>query len=212
MPDSIQLKKIRKKFYEQSPFCRYCGCSLVLNSYENIPKKLVLQMATIDHLYEKWHPARRLYNGEQRYILSCNRCNNHRAIWRDFTKNEILTEYFGQIPQWKRELENILDGAWKKLDKIAGYDRINFYFQGIFVSSSRERSIERDHHVWPACVLGSSRLSFSTPRSTVAPPLDIAVIVRFLQRIERWTVPPLSVWGGAWFFHARIFAAGVAQW
>lgn len=62
----------RKKLFSLDPHCFWCGCLTTLD-YSN-PQLTTL--ATVDHLYSRWHPARS--RRKHTKVLACFACNQRR--------------------------------------------------------------------------------------------------------------------------------------
>lgn len=79
-----RLRRIRNKLHAENPNCHYCGRPTILPEHTNPPVtkqrvKVPHNMATVDHLFSRYHPLRRIHKGEKRYVLACNWCNGRRA-------------------------------------------------------------------------------------------------------------------------------------
>ena len=77
------FRKRKLKLFEQNPHCHYCGVLTVLTEagveeYKDNPNH-----ATIDHVYSRFDLRRWVCNNEERYVLSCRKCNNDRQA-REF--------------------------------------------------------------------------------------------------------------------------------
>lgn len=62
----------RRKLFKEDPHCFWCGCLTTLD-YSN-PRLTTL--ATVDHLYSRWHPARSRRKHVK--VLACFACNQRR--------------------------------------------------------------------------------------------------------------------------------------
>lgn len=74
------LHKQKIKLHKQNPRCYWCQTPTIL--YE--PKqgeKTPDNMATIDHLFDRFHPERKTPNHKKliKRVLACHRCNNKRS-------------------------------------------------------------------------------------------------------------------------------------
>jgi 5-methylcytosine-specific restriction endonuclease McrA len=83
MPNHIRLKRRRRElFHAQGGCCHWCKEPMRLiedNPGGGCPK----DMATIDHLRDRFHPERRQPpRGEERYVAACWNCNNKRGAVR----------------------------------------------------------------------------------------------------------------------------------
>ncbi len=68
-------------FRRQNGRCHWCECDLVLSPPGKHVKKQPPNLGTIDHLRDRFDPARRERNrhGERRLVLACLACNNRRG-------------------------------------------------------------------------------------------------------------------------------------
>lgn len=76
---SHDLRALRVKLWSQNPRCYWCG---VVTSIEyQDPAKLSAADATLDHVYHRGDPRRRVNvpKGEDDVVLACFNCNNRRA-------------------------------------------------------------------------------------------------------------------------------------
>ena len=82
----MNQKRRRLTLYKRNPHCHWCGTKTVLPPPGPPPtsKPMPPNMATIDHLRDKYHPKRheRPRPGEERTVLACNRCNGIRNTER----------------------------------------------------------------------------------------------------------------------------------
>lgn len=62
----------RRKLFKEDPYCFWCGCLTTLD-HDN-PRLTTL--ATVDHLYSRWHPARS--RRKHIKVLACLACNQRR--------------------------------------------------------------------------------------------------------------------------------------
>ena len=70
-------KKKRKLFQEQNGLCWYCKTEMIL-IFEK-PKAKVpspSNMATFEHLDDRFNQERGTRTGERRIVLACNQCNH----------------------------------------------------------------------------------------------------------------------------------------
>ncbi len=71
------LRRQRRKWFAEKPFCHWCGKRLRLVELPNggaMPE----DAATIDHLYSRLHPQRHLSGGRRR-VLACSKCKHDRG-------------------------------------------------------------------------------------------------------------------------------------
>lgn len=70
--------RMRLRLFRANPFCFWCGCGVVLE----VDQPSRPDLATVDHLYSRWHPDRELNYQRQRgvlHVLACRICNGERA-------------------------------------------------------------------------------------------------------------------------------------
>ena len=75
-----EWKKRRRHalFVAQDGKCHWCGRACIEAVVS--PKKRPPNLATLDHLNDRFHPHRRVpANGEQRLVMACHACNNRRG-------------------------------------------------------------------------------------------------------------------------------------
>ncbi len=69
----------RRLHQEKNGKCFWCDCNTLIRARDGNPR-----LATIDHIYDRFEKKTRyffaeLLSREQRYVLSCSRCNNERS-------------------------------------------------------------------------------------------------------------------------------------
>ena len=71
----------KERLWLKNPYCHWCGCLTVLLPPESKRKYFPSNMATIDHVRSRLHPARRepVYGEERRHVLACRQCNQRRC-------------------------------------------------------------------------------------------------------------------------------------
>lgn len=85
-----QKRKQRFKLWQEDPRCHWCGIITQWSSkklIKQISNKTVKQppnMATLDHLYSRFHPDRKITTPDiKRRFLSCYKCNHARGFFDD---------------------------------------------------------------------------------------------------------------------------------
>lgn len=82
MPDAGYFKKLRKKLWKKNNGkCECCGKDTILPEKGINANFQPDNMATIDHLYCRYHPLRKVKPkpGERRLFLFCYRCNQNKG-------------------------------------------------------------------------------------------------------------------------------------
>lgn len=78
MADSDKRRKQRiGLFLKQKGKCHWCQCEMLL-AYGHL-KKQPANLATIDHLDDRFSPERGKHYGEYRRVLACAQCNFDRG-------------------------------------------------------------------------------------------------------------------------------------
>lgn len=75
--DNERLPRMRERLYRTDPHCFWCGRRVYLNVAHAKP-----ELATVDHLYSRYHPQRLQKYREQDgvlHVLACFKCNGERA-------------------------------------------------------------------------------------------------------------------------------------
>jgi hypothetical protein len=77
-------RMVRKKatlFAEQNGRCHWCRGAMVMPDPEIPPERHPHNMATIEHLRDRWHPLRSEPNNsnQRRLVAACKRCNERRG-------------------------------------------------------------------------------------------------------------------------------------
>lgn len=75
-----RLQRRRNYMFEKDPHCFYCGIRLV--HPRNCTDRHTPQpdnMATIDHLRDRFDPKRGMETGGVATVLACRKCNNERS-------------------------------------------------------------------------------------------------------------------------------------
>lgn len=70
--------RMRLRLFRANPVCFWCGCAVVLEA--DPPNRP--DLATVDHLYSRWHPERETKHQQQNavlHVLACRICNGERA-------------------------------------------------------------------------------------------------------------------------------------
>jgi hypothetical protein len=81
----------RYNLWQEDPHCYWCGQTTVL-PHPGLPQDLPT-MATVDHLYSRFHPARHQLPRRDDYtVLACQACNRARCrrenlLFRDFLRH-----------------------------------------------------------------------------------------------------------------------------
>lgn len=83
MGQAANRRKWRRKLmlmHRQKGSCYWCNCKMILLPVD-LGRLRPLNLATIDHLRDRFHPLRRepSRNCEERTVLACWRCNNERG-------------------------------------------------------------------------------------------------------------------------------------
>lgn len=75
-----RAKRRRQLFKRQKGKCFWCPTQMVLVEGEHL-KHQPANLATIDHLHDRFHPLRGTDNhrGLQRWVLACHECNQRRG-------------------------------------------------------------------------------------------------------------------------------------
>lgn len=84
MGAKFNQQKRRKRqalFEEQNGHCFWCAVFMVLPTGGEHMRRPPLNMATLDHLRDRFHPGRHepVQNNERRIVLACWACNNRRG-------------------------------------------------------------------------------------------------------------------------------------
>jgi hypothetical protein len=103
MPNKARIKVARALMYrKQGGHCHYCNILCILP--ECVPHpinfKLTPQIATLDHIYDRFHPLRmRGKEGEKRYVMACWKCNTElgRQRCRENLEEHKRRSLFGQL-------------------------------------------------------------------------------------------------------------------
>lgn len=84
-----RLKRRRRELFEADPTCHWCGIVTVWRDNPALPPPD--DTATLDHLYCRSHPLRRVpHDGSYpRYVLACYKCNNERSADEDIHARRI---------------------------------------------------------------------------------------------------------------------------
>lgn len=98
----VNIKDIRTRLWNKNPRCRYCGEFTFLPEqleWSQVKNNPPYYMATIDHVYSRFHPQRNEGYNEYIFELVCNCCNNYRAAWeQDKIDKEELWGRSGRKP------------------------------------------------------------------------------------------------------------------
>lgn len=71
-------------FQEQGGLCHWCKQPMQLLTMPEQPKSMPLDLCTIDHLRDRFDPARReVARGERRLVAACWDCNHKRGVERE---------------------------------------------------------------------------------------------------------------------------------
>lgn len=73
-----RLPRMRIRLFRADPHCFWCGCAVELTAPHGTPN-----LATVDHLYSRFHPERKaIHNQRDRplHVLACHACNNERGV------------------------------------------------------------------------------------------------------------------------------------
>lgn len=76
-----RLRRRARLFEQQGGLCHWCACKMLLRNgiFQN-GERQPLNLATIDHLRDRFHPGRtEPANGDQRWVAACWDCNNKRG-------------------------------------------------------------------------------------------------------------------------------------
>ncbi len=77
--DQSRTQKKRKILWDKNPHCYHCNILTILPEQLK-PNTYPPNMATIDHIFTRLDPRRRQpHKGEERYWLSCKKCNEERG-------------------------------------------------------------------------------------------------------------------------------------
>lgn len=104
MLTGTQRRRLRRiEFWNKNPHCYWCGCLTILECKTG--GRFDYRSATIDHLFDRYDTRRYLpCKGEQRYVLSCWKCNNDRSKYRTASiPIEELRKRSGRAPQMIKE-------------------------------------------------------------------------------------------------------------
>lgn len=74
--EQTKVDRMRLRLFRANPHCFWCGIKVTLE------RKDIATLATVDHLYSRWHPERisRHMAGEGvLHVLACHGCNQERA-------------------------------------------------------------------------------------------------------------------------------------
>lgn len=75
-PKPDPLPRMRIRLFRADPHCFWCGIEVVLDGHKRP------DLATVDHLYSRWHPERKARHIEGRgvlHVMACSACNSERA-------------------------------------------------------------------------------------------------------------------------------------
>jgi hypothetical protein len=77
-PKPDPLPRMRIRLFRADPHCFWCGSKVVLDAH-NQPN-----LATVDHLYSRWHPERKSHHTDRSsdrvlHVMACLQCNGERA-------------------------------------------------------------------------------------------------------------------------------------
>ena len=102
-------KKWRLKYYEDNPFCFYCGCRMIL-PFEKECKVFVLLLpkryrnpdneATLEHVNSRLNSKRKIVlDNTIRVLLACKKCNGEMGKFEEgFLSKEELWERSKRYP------------------------------------------------------------------------------------------------------------------
>lgn len=82
--DRERLPRMRTRLFRADPHCFWCGCLVRLNVPHGTP-----DLATVDHLYSRFHPARKENHKRQDrvlHVLACFACNHERGLCEQHQK------------------------------------------------------------------------------------------------------------------------------
>ena len=69
-------EKRERLYASQDGECYWCGCEMILGPFEpKTGKRPPANLATFEHLDDKFSSERGQYTGEARVVLACNKCN-----------------------------------------------------------------------------------------------------------------------------------------
>lgn len=86
-----QLRRRKRRLFErQEGRCFWCHCTMDFGVHR-LGRYMPPNLATIDHLDDRFSPERGRHAGEQRTVLACWKCNNDRSIKRhaEIPKEEL---------------------------------------------------------------------------------------------------------------------------
>lgn len=73
-------KKKTTMFLESNGKCEYCGCDMVLSfAMAHTVKEVPLNLATLDHKYNRDHDQRNEFEREKRIFIVCWECNDGKS-------------------------------------------------------------------------------------------------------------------------------------
>jgi len=87
-----RIKRQKQRlFIEQDGRCYYCGCEMVMP--EGHTKRQPANLATLEHLDDRFSPLRGKMFGQRRHVLACVTCNGQRGRAREIEVGiEVLRE------------------------------------------------------------------------------------------------------------------------
>lgn len=98
---SDPLPRMRVRLFRADPHCFWCGVEVQLERMVVQRKDNLSTLATVDHLYSRWHPERKERHTSQEsgvlHVLACHDCNQERAA--------AETQMIPFIPKLKEKLE-----------------------------------------------------------------------------------------------------------
>lgn len=114
-------KKRRRKarlFIRQKGKCYWCPTQMVLLNTGGHEKTLPKNLATLDHLFDRFHPKRRSNSrGKERTVLACWQCNFDRCVESQSAQTlEELHRRAGQRP-------NSAQPQWQWFHELRAYSR-----------------------------------------------------------------------------------------
>jgi hypothetical protein len=115
------FRTIKMRLWEKNPHCHYCGVKTEpteagVNKCTHNPNT-----ATVDHVYSRFNLKRWVYGeeGEVRYVLACQHCNNQRQIqeFKSLPPIERAARMHGFAPRLKRMYGTMIE-AYYEMKKI----------------------------------------------------------------------------------------------
>lgn len=83
MKKSSKPPIVRARLHKENPFCCYCGIkTILLETYPIGGRIIESDVATIEHLYDKFDKRRKDRTIKKRLAIACNDCNQSRAAKR----------------------------------------------------------------------------------------------------------------------------------